>query len=38
MKTAYFQVEKTFESLPDLTAEMPDAPLPSLEVLFGKRK
>uniref|UniRef100_A0A8R1DF44 CID domain-containing protein n=2 Tax=Caenorhabditis japonica TaxID=281687 RepID=A0A8R1DF44_CAEJA len=31
-------VEKTFESLPDLTAEMPDAPLPTLEALFGKRK
>ncbi|EFP09387.1 CRE-CIDS-1 protein [Caenorhabditis remanei] len=37
IKADLLEVEKTFESLPDLTAEMPNAPLPSLEALFQKR-
>ncbi|PIC38352.1 hypothetical protein B9Z55_010391 [Caenorhabditis nigoni] len=38
IKADLLEVEKTFESLPDLTAEMPNAPLPTLEALFQKRK
>uniref|UniRef100_A0A1I7V4U7 CID domain-containing protein n=1 Tax=Caenorhabditis tropicalis TaxID=1561998 RepID=A0A1I7V4U7_9PELO len=38
IKADLLTVEKTFESLPDLTAEMPNAPLPTLEALFEKRK
>lgn len=38
IKADLLEVEKTFESLPDLAAEMPNAPLPTLEALFEKRK
>lgn len=36
IKADLLEVEKTFESLPDLTAEMPNAPLPSLDGYFKK--